>query len=243
MSLLSEDISIRKHHEIALTLLLAANRKKWKEGDRRAPPTQEYASRSGHRAPWDLLCKIMPFSRELMHRTAKRLYILICYVEHNLLGRRLDVQHQLHLPWRCTLVIREPNVVTLKPQGCLSNHKYGFLVPASVRCLELFATFPIPEQFLLCGRVHTPAEGGNCHHQEVLLSWGGVVDLQQCLDGWCMSSGSHMDARIQAFIAEYCAVKRWSVLFTSPVSPSNVVLISVYFFMFQVQPGPIHCWQ
>lgn len=38
------------------------------------------------------------------------------------------------------------------------------------------------------------------------------------LDGWCMSSGIHMNVRTQGFQAQDCTLMRWWMLFTSPIS-------------------------
>ena len=63
---------------------------------------------------------------------------------------------------------------------------------------------------------------GHCHWV-VLLWWGGVLGPQQCLDGWCVSTGIHMSASTQGFPAEHRMVMRRSKLFTSPVSGFNIV--------------------
>lgn len=46
----------------------------------------------------------------------------------------------------------------------------------------------------------------------------GVVGLQHCLSGWCVESSLRINTR-----AEHCIVRKLSMLFTSPVSGSNVV--------------------
>ena len=43
-----------------------------------------------------------------------------------------------------------------------------------------------------------------------MLWWGGVLGPQQCLDGWCMSSGLHMNASTRGFPAEHRIGMAWS---------------------------------
>lgn len=57
---------------------------------------------------------------------------------------------------------------------------------------------------------------------------GTVLSLQGCLRKWFVSSGVHMDARIQGFPEEYCTAARKAMLFSLTISGFHVVADRVY---------------
>lgn len=58
-------------------------------------------------------------------------------------------------------------------------------------------------------------------NQGMLLPWGSVICLQQCLGGWYVSKYININARARGFPGEQCFVKTWSMLAT--VSGCNAV--------------------
>lgn len=60
-------------------------------------------------------------------------------------------------------------------------------------------------------------------HWGVPLQWVGILGPQWCLDGQYVSSGIHIFARTQGFLAKHYIVTKLWVLFISPVKGFNVV--------------------
>lgn len=69
----------------------------------------------------------------------------------------------------------------------------------SKRC---YTPLVIPKQFLQWGRTLCPSRG--LYHRGVPLPMGNVLGLRQCLAGWYVSSGNHMNARTQGFWMLHC---------------------------------------
>lgn len=109
------------------------------------------------------------------------------------------------------------------------------------RRLEYLFMFLGHSQFLWCVGVRCPAGGrgtafGECHCQ-----WRGVLCLQECLDGWCLSSGITMNAKsllssrtvhCKKMISAIIPMKMFStyrdcISFTSPLVPMTQKVESI----------------
>lgn len=90
-------------------------------------------SYSPHRHPKDLLAVVMLFSSEVLGQQAGISYLLIAYLQPDLLWNKLDLQNKL--PWQYSLIRSEPPLQYIKHSvESEVTYSYIYLVCVLVVC-------------------------------------------------------------------------------------------------------------